>query len=355
MPPLISVCIPAYNRPAPLYDLLESVAEQNFNDYEIVISEDCSPRAEEIVDVVAKFIKNYEGTTIRLSQNLENLGYDGNFRRLIEISEGKYCVFMGDDDLLVQGALSKIASVVRENEGIGVVLRTWGRMTGDSRQVHEEFRYFNSDRVFEPSDKSVVALFRRSVAISGYTVKRSLAQEYSTDRFDGTLLYQLYLTGMILAKSKGYYISQLISLMRVDSDSTTSHFFGSSVSEQEKFKPGVLEASHSLNFIKGMIEIAEYLEANTCRAGLAKKILRDMGNYSYPLLSYQVDKPPRVFARYYLSLLKLGLWKNVYIHLYFVGLLTLGRTRCENIIVSIKSVLNQTPKLGRIYGGEVVE
>ena len=355
MAPKISVCIPSYNRPEPLYGLLESIAIQNFTDYEIVVSEDCAPRGDEVSDVVDKFALKRSEIDIRLVRNENNLGYDGNFRKLIDISEGDYCVFMGDDDILVQGALKKISAVVTEHQGIGVVLRTWGRISGESNQPNEVFRYFNSDRIFEAGDDSVVSLFRRSVAISGYTVKRSLAKNYSTVRFDGTLLYQLYLTGMVLANSRGYYISDMISLMRIENDSTTSHFFGSSPSERNRFKPGSLETQHSLNFIEGMIEIAEYLETKSNSPGLAKKILRDMGNYSYPLLSYQVDKPVRVFSRYYVSLLKLGLWKNLYIHLYFIGLLALGRTRCESIIVSIKSVLNQTPKLGRIYSGKAVE
>jgi glycosyltransferase involved in cell wall biosynthesis len=39
----LSVCIPAYNRPAELRQLLESIAAQDYPHYEVVICEDASP------------------------------------------------------------------------------------------------------------------------------------------------------------------------------------------------------------------------------------------------------------------------------------------------------------------------
>ncbi|PCJ22115.1 MAG: hypothetical protein COB04_01295 [Gammaproteobacteria bacterium] len=353
--PLLSVCIPAYNRPGPLKELIQSIVDQDYIDFEILICEDKSTRVKEIRAVIEQYILDFPKVKIRAIYNDVNLGYDGNFRKLIKESEGEYCVFMGDDDLLVDGGLKKISDVVNKHEDIGVVLRTWGKIQGASREPIEIFRYFDGDRLFEAGDQSIVSLFRRSVAISGYTVNRELANKYATERFDGTLLYQVYLTGMILSVSRGYYISQLISLMRIEKDSTTSHFFGNSDAERKRFKPGALETEHSLNFIKGMIDIAEHLELHPARPGLAGKIKADLGNYSYPLLSYQVDKPILVFGRYYFSLMRLGLWRNVYIHLYFIALITLGRSRCEKVIVTIKELLNRTPKLGNLYTGELID
>jgi len=41
--PLISVCIPAYNRAGVLLALLDSILKQDFDDFDIVIAEYCSP------------------------------------------------------------------------------------------------------------------------------------------------------------------------------------------------------------------------------------------------------------------------------------------------------------------------
>ena len=41
--PLISVCIPSYNRPEYIGDLITTILEQKFDDYEVILSEDNSP------------------------------------------------------------------------------------------------------------------------------------------------------------------------------------------------------------------------------------------------------------------------------------------------------------------------
>ena len=44
MQPFFSILIPAYNRPEELKVLIDSIVNQSFNDYEILVSDDCSPK-----------------------------------------------------------------------------------------------------------------------------------------------------------------------------------------------------------------------------------------------------------------------------------------------------------------------
>ena len=53
--PLISVCIPAYNRTDELGHLIDSIVAQSMDDWEIVICEDGSPQRERIRDVAARY------------------------------------------------------------------------------------------------------------------------------------------------------------------------------------------------------------------------------------------------------------------------------------------------------------
>ena len=57
----ISVCIPAYNRPEVLPELLDSVLSQNYSNSEIVICENKSPKRGEISEVVAAYAKKHPG------------------------------------------------------------------------------------------------------------------------------------------------------------------------------------------------------------------------------------------------------------------------------------------------------
>ena len=355
MTPLLSVCVPSYNRPEYISDLIETILVQDFQDYELVICEDNSPKTLEIERVVEGFKKQYPQIEIRFIRNEETLGYDGNFRKLIEVSRGKYCVYMGDDDLLCEGALARIAQVVTTHDNLGVVIRSWAKADRESKRVTETYRYFDSDRIFDAGDDTVATLFRRSVQIAGYTINRELALKHSTDRFDGTLLYQLYLSGMVLYEARGYYISDLLAIMRKDANQSPTHFFGNAKSEQGRFKPGILETEHSLGFVRGMLEIAEYLEIHPSdRKGIFSRIRRDLSNYSYPLLSYQIKQPFAKFTAYYLELCKMGLWRTPFIHIYYVGLLIMGHKGCEKLIVAIKKKMNRTPVLGQLHLGQKV-
>jgi abequosyltransferase len=352
--PLISVCIPAFNRPEFMSDLLDSIVSQNYCNFEILISEDNSPKSFEVEEVVNSYINEYTNIKITFTRNSETMGYDGNFRHLIDISNGQYCVFMGDDDLLCEGALLKIAKVIDEFNP-GVILRSWARANRETKTVEEIFRYFDSDRLFKAGKDGIVTMYRRSVAIAGYTVKRDLAKKYSTERFDGTLLYQLYLTGMILSENDGYYISNLVAIMRKDSNQSPTHFFGTAKAERDRFKPGELKESQSLIFIDGMIEIANYLEDELKIPNLNKGIIKDMANYSYPLLSVQSRKPFWSFFRYYILLNKKGFWKNIYFHIYYLALAILGVNYCTKVILWIKNYLNYTPTLGKISRGKKID
>ena len=163
------------------------------------------------------------------------------------------------------------------------------------------------------------------------------------DRHDNVLIEQ------------GTIFQSLIAIMRKDSSQSPTHFFGTAAAEKNKFSPGQLESSQSLNFIQGIFEIAIFLEERLKIKGLSHGIISDLGNYSYPLLSVQSRKPFSEFSKYYLSLASRGLWKNPYFHLYFIGLSLLGADLCTRGIVFLKSWLKRTPTLGNISSGRKIQ
>ena len=126
-----------------------------------------------------------------------------------------------------------------------MILRAWQTISKDTGEVLDVHRYFPGDRVFKPGPESVAAFFRRSVFISGLASKyRRGARNLSTDKFDGTLLYQLYLVGNLLMAKPGYYVSRMTAIRRVGGE----HYFGSSVSERERFVPRTLDSRALFEF-----------------------------------------------------------------------------------------------------------
>ena len=338
--PLISVCIPAYNRSSLLPELLDSIVCQLNVEFEIVICEDKSPEREKIREISESYISAFPGQ-IFYYENIVNLGYDGNLRRLIELARGEYVLFMGNDDLLAKGALVAVSNIVRSKPNVGVVLRTYDSFENDPEKPLQIFRYFDREQLFLPGLQTVVTFFRRCVFISGMVVRRESALKYSTNRFDGTLLYQQHLVGQILSSENGVYIPQVMSHHRLGGIPD----FGNSAAELGRFVPREQTPESSIHFMRGMLKIAYDLE-QTLGLPVYMPILRDIGNYSFPILSIQAKRSLPVFIKYTFEIARLGLWKSPLFHLYFISLLVIGPKYSNLIINFIKNRLGYTPRFG---------
>ena len=343
---LISVCIPAYNRASVLPALLDSILNQDFDDFDIVIAEDCSPERQVIAAKVSEYQQRF-CAKVQYHENPQTLGYDGNLRRLVELATGDYVLFMGNDDLLASGALGAVAAAVRERQDVGVVLRSYSSFVSNPEEPEQVFRYFDEDRVFPAGSDTVVTFFRRCVFISGMVFKRSSALACATQQFDGTLLYQQHLAGHILAQESGVYLKRILSYHRLGGVPD----FGASDAEKGLFVPKQQTPESSVHFMRGMLAIANSLdESDGTKVG--RRILRDIGNYTYPILSIQAGCSFGTFLSYLWQLMKLGFWRVPLFYVYAVGLLVLGRKNCDRLIARIKKSLGRAPLLGSVYTGQ---
>jgi glycosyltransferase involved in cell wall biosynthesis len=341
-PILLSVCIPSYNRPNELGELLVSIARQPRGNWEIVISEDCAPKQAAVQAAVEQFRNTHPDIPVKFSSNASNLGFDGNLRVLLERASGAYCMFMGDDDLLCDGSLAKVEAAVA-HPNVGVVLRGWQSIEKSSGRVIENHRYYPRDMLFEPGSATIVSFFRKAVFLSGVVLHRDCALKYATTRFDGRLLYQVWLTGRILGEMNGYYISDILSQRRVGGE----HFFGSSKIEKGRFEPKVTTPAHSITFISGLTEIADAL-GDDVEPDIAAKIRHDLAAYSFPILSMHAKRlSRREFRRYADALARLGLGESWLFWVYFWLLSTAGADISERAVRLAKRVIGHTPILVR--------
>lgn len=345
---MISVCIPAYNRADMLPQLLDSIVQQEDADFEIVIAEDGSPERQAIGETVGHYQIRFP-RLIRYHENDENLGFDGNLRRLFELAQGEYCLFMGNDDLLCPGALSAVTSAVRRYPNVGAIMRSYAVFDGTPNNIVQEYRYFPNERFFPAGKDSIVTFFRRMVVIPGIVLHRPTALQCATNRYDGTLLYQLHVVGNILANKNGVFLPQILALYRTGGNPD----FGNSPTEQGIFIPGEQTPESSVHFMRGILRIAQGVQDST---GLPvyDPILRDLSNYSYGFVAIQRRRGWRVYLDYCSKLARLGFGRHPLFYVSVLGLLLLGDRQTSTLIAWIKRHLGYTPSLGRLYGGQPV-
>lgn len=107
----ISVCIPVYNTEILLAACLQSILQQDFSDFEIIIVNDGSSGQSAQGDSCAQIVKKIKKTTkipIKYIEHKKNLGLLEARRSAVESSIGLYVCIVDSDDCLLPGALEKL-------------------------------------------------------------------------------------------------------------------------------------------------------------------------------------------------------------------------------------------------------
>lgn len=163
MTPLLSICIPTYNRAPFLKNCLRQLSEQlqtNPLALEILVSDNGSP--DETESMVRESIKDFTHTPFRYSRNATNEGVEKNLLKLSQMAQGKYIWFMGDDDGFLPGALSSVMRYIEE--GNDLIICNWINTPHEALSPRENFDFGDSaDRYFHtPNDFMSQLLFHIS-------------------------------------------------------------------------------------------------------------------------------------------------------------------------------------------------
>ena len=107
---LFSILIPVYNVEKYLEECLNSVLNQDFRDYEIIIVDDGS--TDNSPQICDRYQKLYSGIIKVIHQ--KNRGLFATRRRLFEMANGKYCLCLDSDDFLEKKALAVLANAIEK-------------------------------------------------------------------------------------------------------------------------------------------------------------------------------------------------------------------------------------------------
>src|SRR5438270_344950 len=93
-PPLVSIGVPVYNAEPTLRRSLESLLAQDYSNFEIVISDNCSS------DASLAICRQYaaQHANVRIHVNTRNIGASGNFLKVLSHARGEYFMWAAADD-----------------------------------------------------------------------------------------------------------------------------------------------------------------------------------------------------------------------------------------------------------------
>ena len=108
----LSICIPTYNRARHLENCLHSIllcADHSSSEFEICISDNCSiDDTEAVVEDFKSFLP------VKYLRNVKNLGIPRNFLNVVEMADGDFVWLIGDDDLLMPDAITRVLFMIRK-------------------------------------------------------------------------------------------------------------------------------------------------------------------------------------------------------------------------------------------------
>ncbi|MCW8087503.1 glycosyltransferase family 2 protein [Sabulicella glaciei] len=114
-PPLVSVCIPAFNHEAYVAEAVLSALEQDVSDIEVIVTDDNS------TDATVARIEAIQDPRIRLFRNERNLGPSATANLNFSRARGQFIALLPSDDVFLPGKLSKQLAAFARQPDLGTV------------------------------------------------------------------------------------------------------------------------------------------------------------------------------------------------------------------------------------------
>jgi len=115
--PKISVLIPLYNAENFIAQSIESVLNQTFTDFELIIVDNCS------TDRSVTIARHYESDKrVKIFQNDENIGAVRNWNQCMLYANGEYLKFLFADDYFKENALEEFIKPFESDPSISLVI-----------------------------------------------------------------------------------------------------------------------------------------------------------------------------------------------------------------------------------------
>ena len=131
MIPLVSICIPTYNRASMLREAVTSALAQDYANLEVVVSDNAS------TDDTSKVVNEFNDPRIKYFRNSVNIGVFQNFSKAAyKYARGKYAMLLADDDYLIDNSyITKAVDLFKKDRKVVLVFSNWRSSLGDRKYV----------------------------------------------------------------------------------------------------------------------------------------------------------------------------------------------------------------------------
>jgi teichuronic acid biosynthesis glycosyltransferase TuaG len=176
--PLVTLITPLYNAEKYIAETIESVLNQTYQNWEMLIVDDCS------TDDSKEIVRRYEikDTRIKLIELDSNFGGPARPRNVgLDNSKGEYVSFLDADDVWLPNKLEEQLKFI-EKEGVDFVHSLANIIDGNSQYVG----FFNNQRIFNKlkyfmKHKNIL-YYTNYINTNSVFMKKSIGYKFSEDK-----------------------------------------------------------------------------------------------------------------------------------------------------------------------------
>jgi abequosyltransferase len=203
--PELSICIPTYNRARYIPTTLKSVISQHEENWqgkvEICVSDNAST---DDTQIIVSQIAEKSPIPIVYSRNETNIGADRNYLKVISIAHGRYCWFLGSDDIIEPGGISQVLGILEREKNLSGISVKRNAYSLDLSHRILDGSIPSQSRLYQDSETAFRALVFYFGYISAQIIDKNLwdgvVAEFPIQNYLNAYVH-IYIIGQMLRKN----------------------------------------------------------------------------------------------------------------------------------------------------------
>jgi len=213
---LLSVGMPAYNSELGIRDAIESILNQSFTDFELIISDNAS------TDATQSICEEYaaKDSRVQYTRNNVNIGAADNYNAVFKLSKGKYFKWASSNDYCAPRFFEQCINTLEKHpDAVLAFPRT--RLYSDNIDDHFDYEDFLDTTSDSPKERMlhIIDNIRLNNIMNGLIRSDALSKTYLHLPFfasDSCLMCELALYGKFIE------VPEYLFYRRMDEESSTS-------------------------------------------------------------------------------------------------------------------------------------
>ena len=212
--PLVSIFIPYYNDEKFLRQSIESVLNQTYQNWELILLNHATE------DACRQIAHSYEDSRIKHIDMVENYGAGGGilFEAMLSITKGKYVKPFCADDIMSPGCLEELISYMENNKNIDFAFGNLEYFDSNGNDLNHNWFDNREGFSFSNDEVALIKLYINGISSLPYIGSIIKTSALKTIEYDKSLVMMFDMSIWLSLLCKGYrigYVNEIVAEYRI--------------------------------------------------------------------------------------------------------------------------------------------